>query len=78
MSSEEGTSALFLASFADGMVKLFDRRLEEDDAIVRTYASHTSWVQNTKWHPTSNGQFFTAWYDFLNLFSSSHLTPLLV
>ena len=47
--SEGGSShhfaASFAASFANGIVKVFDRRLEEDDAVVRTYTDHAAWVQ---------------------------------
>lgn len=61
MSSEEGVSKVFLASFADGAVKVFDRRLEEEDAIVRAYpAAHSAWVQNVKMHPSLTGQFLSA------------------
>ncbi|TBU58181.1 hypothetical protein BD310DRAFT_879568 [Dichomitus squalens] len=61
--SDSGSSSTFLASFADGTVKLFDRRLEEDDAVVRSYHQHTSWVQNVKWHPTLAGQFLSGSLD---------------
>lgn len=60
IASDSGLSQTFLASFADGVVKVFDRRLDDDDAIVRTYADHSSWVQNVHWHPTSGGQFVSA------------------
>jgi regulatory associated protein of mTOR len=62
ISSDPGSSATFLASFADGTVKVFDRRLEEEDSIVRAYRGHTSWVQNVRWHPFLIGQFFSARY----------------
>ncbi|KAI0756148.1 hypothetical protein C8Q80DRAFT_1115762 [Daedaleopsis nitida] len=60
--SDNGSST-FLASFADGAVKIFDRRLEEDDAVVRSYHQHTSWVQNVKWHPMQAGQFLSGSLD---------------
>jgi len=52
IASDYGSSQTFVASFADGVVKVFDRRLEEEDSIVRTYSEHTSWVQNVRWHPS--------------------------
>ena len=61
MKCEDGsTSTVFLTSFGDGKVKIFDRRLEEDDAIVRTYSAHSSWVQKVKWHPAAPTQFVSA------------------
>jgi hypothetical protein len=60
LASDHGSSSIFLASFGDGSVKIFDRRMEEDDAVVRAYRGHTSWVQNVKWHPFYGGQFFSA------------------
>ncbi|PPQ79360.1 hypothetical protein CVT25_002630 [Psilocybe cyanescens] len=58
-----GSSKTFVAGFADGVVKVFDGRLEDDDAIVRTYSDHTSWVQNVRWHPTLSGQLLSAGID---------------
>lgn len=52
--------SIFLASFADGRVNIFDRRLEEDEAVVRSYSSHSSWVQKVKWHPTIPAQYISA------------------
>lgn len=48
-----------MASFADGTVKVFDRRLDEEDAIVRSYGEHQSWVQNVRWHPHLGAQFLS-------------------
>ncbi|RDB29372.1 Target of rapamycin complex 1 subunit mip1 [Hypsizygus marmoreus] len=61
--SEPGASQTFLASFADGVVKVFDRRLDDEDAIVRTYSEHTSWVQNARWHPSFSKQWMSASLD---------------
>jgi regulatory associated protein of mTOR len=60
LASEHGSSSTFVASFADGEVKVFDRRLEEEDAVVRAYREHGSWVVNVRWHPTAPGQFLSA------------------
>ncbi|KAG5644146.1 hypothetical protein DXG03_009040 [Asterophora parasitica] len=61
--SDNFSAQTFIASFADGVVRVFDRRLEDDDAIVRTYSEHTSWVQNVRWHPTAGGQLLSASLD---------------
>ncbi|KAI0640244.1 hypothetical protein C8Q77DRAFT_121368 [Trametes polyzona] len=58
--SDSGASATFLAGFADGEVKIFDRRHE---AVVRSYHQHPSWVQNVKWHPTFSTQFLSGSMD---------------
>ena len=71
ISSDTGSSQTFLAGFADGVVKVFDKRLEDDDAIVRTYADHTSWVQNVRWHPALGAQFISAGYVFSPLLLSA-------
>lgn len=60
MMSDYGSSSTFVAGFADGNVKVFDRRLEEEDAVVRTYTEHGSWVQNVRWHPTPPNQIISA------------------
>ena len=40
ITSDQDSSSTFIV---DGLVKLFDRRLEEEDAIVRSYHGHHSW-----------------------------------
>ncbi|KZV72684.1 hypothetical protein PENSPDRAFT_750813 [Peniophora sp. CONT] len=60
LASESGPSATVLAGFADGAVKVFDRRMDEDDAVVRAYNDHYGWVQNVRWHPHLPGQFLSA------------------
>lgn len=51
---------MVLTGFADGAVKILDRRLDEDNAIVRTYSEHSSWVQAVKWRPGASEKFLTA------------------
>ncbi|KAG6334285.1 hypothetical protein ID866_4800 [Astraeus odoratus] len=58
--SEHGSTSTFIAAFADGVVKVFDRRLEEEDAVVGIYEGHHSWVQNVRYHPRFSGQFLSA------------------
>jgi regulator-associated protein of mTOR len=60
IASDPGSSATVVASFADGAVKVFDRRLEEEDAIVRSYTDHSSWVQNVRWRPNLGAQLLSA------------------
>ena len=60
IASDGGSSQKFIASFADGVVKVFDRRMEEEDAVVRKYSDHAAWVQNVRWHPKLSGQFLSA------------------
>ena len=56
IASDQGSSTTFVAGFADGTVKVFDRRLDDEDAIIRSYVEHQSWVQNVKWHPHLGAQ----------------------
>jgi len=63
IASDQGSSTTFVASFADGTVKVFDRRLDEEDAIVRSYGDHRSWVQNVRWHPHLSAQFLSGSLD---------------
>ncbi|EDR15987.1 uncharacterized protein LACBIDRAFT_242724, partial [Laccaria bicolor S238N-H82] len=63
ITSDPGSSQTFIASFADGTLKVFDRRLEDDEAIVRSYSDHTSWVQNVRYHPKLSGRFLSASVD---------------
>jgi regulator-associated protein of mTOR len=59
---DAGPSQLFAASFANGEVKIFDRRLEEENSVVRNYVDHESWVQNVRCDPTTQSQFLSARY----------------
>lgn len=60
IASDPGSSQIFVAGFGDGWIKVFDRRFEEDEAIVQTYRGHNAWVQNVKPHPTMIYQFLSA------------------
>jgi regulatory associated protein of mTOR len=58
--SDSGIAFTFVAGFADGTVRVFDRRLEEEDAAVRCFDAHLSWVQNVRWHSSHGSQILTA------------------
>lgn len=60
MSDYNGSSQTFVAGFGDGSVKVFDRRLDDEDAVVRSYSEHASWVQNVRWYPRTSGQIMSA------------------
>ncbi|KAF8644262.1 hypothetical protein AX16_008617 [Volvariella volvacea WC 439] len=55
----------FIAGFGDGVVKVFDRRIDEDEEATRSrkYLEHTSWIQSVKWNPSSPLQFYSASID---------------
>ena len=55
-------SAYFLCSFADGKIKLFDRRLSPEDAVVKTYRGHTSAVQKVRWQRSAARDVLSARY----------------
>ncbi|KAK1224893.1 Target of rapamycin complex 1 subunit kog1 [Marasmius sp. AFHP31] len=61
--SDHGASQMFVAGFGDGLVKVFDRRLEEEESIVATFSDHSSWIQNVRPHPTTGLQFLSASLD---------------
>lgn len=60
IAADSGSSSLFIAGFGNGDVKVFDRRMEEEDAIVQSWSIHDSWVQSVRCHPTDSGQFLSA------------------
>lgn len=60
MLSEDNSASHLLAAFGDGMIRRFDRRLDEDNAVVGKYQEHTSWVQNVRWHPHNANYFLSA------------------
>ena len=39
---------------------MFDRRLDDEDAVVRSYNEHTSWVQKACWDPNFDGHIISA------------------
>ncbi|KAJ6541734.1 hypothetical protein B0H19DRAFT_1174442 [Mycena capillaripes] len=56
-------SQIFAASFANGEVKIFDRRQPEENSVIRKYVEHESWVQNVRWHPAARSQLLSASLD---------------
>ncbi|KAF5352352.1 hypothetical protein D9756_006183 [Leucocoprinus leucothites] len=63
IASDMGNSQTFAAGFADGMVKIFDRRIEDEDSIVRTYSDHSAWIQNVRWNAKQGLQLMSASLD---------------
>ncbi|TDL29563.1 hypothetical protein BD410DRAFT_780006 [Rickenella mellea] len=61
--SDHESTSVFLAGFGDGVVKLFDRRMDEDDAVVRTYQEHSTWVQNIRWQKGTGKSLLSASLD---------------
>ncbi|KAF5351586.1 hypothetical protein D9758_007263 [Tetrapyrgos nigripes] len=61
--SDPGSTQTFVAGFGDGVVKVFDRRKEENDSVIQTFYEHAAWIQNVRPHPTIPYQYLTASLD---------------
>lgn len=48
MTADFASSPLIVAGFADGTVKVFDRRLRDTDSVVKIHREHASWVVRAK------------------------------
>ncbi|KAF8509765.1 raptor N-terminal caspase like domain-containing protein [Hysterangium stoloniferum] len=44
LTADFAITPIVVAGFADGVVKAFDRRIRDTDAVVRAYRVHSSWV----------------------------------
>lgn len=66
IASENHHPSLLVTGFGDGSIKVFDKRLREDKAVVHEYIRHASWVENARWSPTHDRQFLSARYVVLS------------
>lgn len=41
---------------------LFDKRLDDEDCIVRSFRGHSSWIQGTRWQKGAGKDFVSARY----------------
>lgn len=60
ISSNPDSPSLFMAGFGDGRIQLFDRRLDSEDCVVRSYSGHRDWVQGVRWQKGSLKDFVSA------------------
>ncbi|KZS92589.1 hypothetical protein SISNIDRAFT_486598 [Sistotremastrum niveocremeum HHB9708] len=60
IASDHDSSAIFVAGFGDGVMRVFDTRIEEGDAVVRTYRDHSAWVQGVKWQRGAHKELVSA------------------
>ena len=44
-----GQNQMFLASFGDGCIRLYDRRVDKVSPVVMTWKGHKAWVQRVRW-----------------------------
>lgn len=63
LTSDPHSSAIFVAGFGDGSIRVYDKRQRPDDAVVRTYRDHTHWVQNVRWRRGGDKQLMSASVD---------------
>lgn len=66
MAFDPEAPTLFMASFGDGSAHLYDRRCDEEEAIVRTFREHSTWIQAVRWQPGSSRDFVSARYGAVN------------
>ncbi|EJD01108.1 uncharacterized protein FOMMEDRAFT_21560 [Fomitiporia mediterranea MF3/22] len=63
IASDPNCSSMFAASFADGSIQVYDKRLDEEDAVVRSYSGHSAWVQGIRWQKGAARDFLSAGVD---------------
>lgn len=63
ISSDPDSPSLFIAGFGDGSMHLFDKRLDDEDCIVRSFRGHSSWIQGTRWQKGAGKDFVSASLD---------------
>lgn len=49
IASDPESTSTFIASFGDGSIKLFDRRLDEEESVVRVFREHSTWIRGARW-----------------------------
>jgi regulator-associated protein of mTOR len=54
-----GQNAIFVASFADGSMKVYDRR--RGGACVQQWHEHNHWIQRVRWRPRETKEIVSAW-----------------
>lgn len=54
------SNSLILASFANGDIKLFDRRMTYEDALCHTLSDHSTWVHGVRVVPNNYSQCVSA------------------
>ncbi|KDQ14024.1 hypothetical protein BOTBODRAFT_357949 [Botryobasidium botryosum FD-172 SS1] len=63
LTSDLNLGHLFVAGFADGGLRVIDKRLSPSNAVVRSYHKHQSWVQNVHWQKNANRELLSASVD---------------
>ncbi|GJJ13057.1 hypothetical protein Clacol_007306 [Clathrus columnatus] len=48
LTADFSSSPLIVAGFADGTIKVFDRRLRDLDSVIRIHREHASWIVGAK------------------------------
>lgn len=51
---------LLAATFADGVIKMMDRRMDDEEGIVMARKEQHTWIQSGRWQRSSRRDFMTA------------------
>jgi regulator-associated protein of mTOR len=61
ISSDEPDGNIFVAGFGDGVVRLFDKRIDDaSNVVLRTWRKHHTWIQSVHLQRGSNRELVTA------------------
>lgn len=58
--SDPDAPSIFAMSFGDGTIQLYDKRLDDKDAVMSAWKAHDSWVHGVRWQRGGTKDFVSA------------------
>ncbi|KAL5530680.1 KOG1 [Sanghuangporus sanghuang] len=63
LATDPDSHSLFIAGFGDGSIQVFDKRLDDNDSVVRSYQEHSAWIRGMRWQKGAMKDFVSAGVD---------------